>query len=60
MTKNIANWIPRLEAYLEAGILKPIEYQLVDGVGWEKVIQGIHDLENGKAAKKIVVRVQSK
>ncbi|KAH6971113.1 chaperonin 10-like protein [Ilyonectria sp. MPI-CAGE-AT-0026] len=59
VTKNIASWIPRLEAYLEAGTLKPIEYQLVDGLGWEKVIQGIHDLENGKAAKKIVVRVQS-
>lgn len=59
MTKNIASWIPRLEVHLEAGTLKPIEYQLVDGVGWEKIIQGIHDLENGKAAKKIVVRVQS-
>lgn len=59
MTKNIASWIPRFEAYLAEGTLKPIEYQVVEGVGWEKIIQGIQDLENGKAAKKIVVRVQS-
>ncbi|KAH6989998.1 chaperonin 10-like protein [Ilyonectria destructans] len=59
VTKDIASWIPGFEAHLAAGTLKPIEYQVVEGVGWEKIIQGIQDLEKGKAAKKIVVRVQS-
>jgi hypothetical protein len=49
--------IPNLEAHLEAGTLKPIAY-VSDGVGWDKVIEGIQKLENGKESKKIVVRVQ--
>ncbi|KAG7292856.1 hypothetical protein NEMBOFW57_002901 [Staphylotrichum longicolle] len=59
VTKDIASWIPTFETHLAAGTLKPIEYQVVDGVGWEKVIQGIQELESGKAAKKIVVRTQN-
>ncbi|KAK4129163.1 GroES-like protein [Parathielavia appendiculata] len=58
VTKEIASWIPTFETHLAAGTLKPIEYQLGDGVGWESVIRGIQDLEAGKAAKKIVVRIQ--
>ena len=38
--------------------MKPIEYEVVDGVGWDKVIQGIQKLENGNAARKIVVITQ--
>lgn len=59
VTKHIASWIPTFETHLAAGTLKPVEYQVVDGVGWESVIQGIKDLEAGKAAKKIVVRTQA-
>jgi hypothetical protein len=59
VTKDIASWIPTFEAHLAAGTLKAIEYQLANGVGWESVIQGIQDLEAGKAAKKIVVRTQA-
>lgn len=58
VTKDIASWIPVFEAHLAAGTLKPIGYQVVDGVGWEKVIEGIRELEGGKAASKIVVRTQ--
>ncbi|KAF4965825.1 hypothetical protein FSARC_6418 [Fusarium sarcochroum] len=54
VTSDISGWIPALEAHLAAGTLKPLEYQVIDGVGWDKVIQGINDLEGGKAAKKIV------
>jgi hypothetical protein len=59
VTKDIASWIPVFEAHLAAGTLKPIGYQVVDGVGWEKVIEGIRELEGGKAASKIVVRTQA-
>ncbi|KAM0560091.1 hypothetical protein ACHAPJ_004051 [Fusarium lateritium] len=58
VTSDISGWISSLEAHLAAGTLKPLEYQIVDGVGWDKVIQGIKDFEGGKAAKKIVVRTQ--
>ncbi|KAG5789072.1 hypothetical protein H9Q69_011860 [Fusarium xylarioides] len=54
ITSNIANWIPLLEKHIEAGTLKPLEHHVVDGVGWEKVIQGIQDMEGGKIGKKIV------
>lgn len=58
VTNAIASWIDTFETHLAAGTLVPLEYQLVAGVGWDKVIEGIQDLENGKAAKKIVVRTQ--
>ncbi|KAL4731747.1 hypothetical protein ACLX1H_000729 [Fusarium chlamydosporum] len=54
VTADISRWIPYIEAHLDAETLKPIEHQLVPGIGWEKVIKGIHDLEAGKAEKKIV------
>jgi hypothetical protein len=58
ITASIAKWIPDMEAYFEMGVLKPLEYQVMPGMGWEAVIAGIADLEAGKAAKKIVVKVQ--
>lgn len=58
MTRDIAGWIPTFEKHIAAGTLKPVEYQVVEGVGWESVIQGIQDLESGKAPKKLVVRIQ--
>lgn len=58
VTNAIASWINAFETHLAAGTLVPLEYQLAAGVGWEKVIEGIQDLENGKAAKKIVVKTQ--
>lgn len=58
ITSNIASWIPLLEKHIAAGTLKPLEHHVVDGVGWEKVIQGIQDMEGGKIGKKIVVRTQ--
>ncbi|KAH7154304.1 chaperonin 10-like protein [Fusarium sp. MPI-SDFR-AT-0072] len=58
ITSNIVSWIPFLEKHIAAGTLKPLEHHDVDGVGWEKVIQGIQDMEGGKIGKKIVVRTQ--
>ncbi|KAF5694406.1 hypothetical protein FDENT_1273 [Fusarium denticulatum] len=54
ITSNTASWIPLLEKHIAAGTLKPLEHHVVDGVGWEKVIQGIQDMEGGKFGKKIV------
>ncbi|KAF7554780.1 hypothetical protein G7Z17_g2678 [Cylindrodendrum hubeiense] len=58
VTKDIARWIPTFETHLATGTIKPTQYQVADGMGWETVIQGIQDLEDGKALKKIVARVQ--
>ncbi|KAF4958298.1 hypothetical protein FGADI_2464 [Fusarium gaditjirri] len=58
ITSDIAYWIPLLERHIAAGTLKPLEHHVVDGVGWEKVIQGIQDMESGKIGRKIVVRTQ--
>ncbi|KAL2137260.1 hypothetical protein VTI74DRAFT_4991 [Chaetomium olivicolor] len=58
VTRDIAGWIPTFEKHLASGTLKPLEYQVVDGVGWDKVIQGIRELEGGNTAKKIAVRTQ--
>lgn len=54
----ISSWIPALESHLASGKLRPLEYQAASGLGFDKVIEGIADLEAGKATKKIVVTVQ--
>lgn len=59
VTRDIASWIPSFEAHLAAGTIKPIAFQVIDGVGWKQVIQGMQDLTEGKANKKLVVRTQS-
>lgn len=58
MTRLIALWVSELEAHLAAGTLRPLEYQLVNVAGWEGVISGIQDLQAGRAAKKVVVKIQ--
>ena len=58
VTAHIASWIPDLEGHLASGALTPLEHQTQPGTGWEKVIEGIADFEAGKAARKIVVKVQ--
>jgi hypothetical protein len=47
-----------LEGHFEAGTIKPLEYELVDGLGWGRLIGGIRQLEDGKVSKKLVVKVQ--
>ncbi|KAL1850974.1 hypothetical protein VTK73DRAFT_9568 [Phialemonium thermophilum] len=58
VTTAIASWIPDFEAHLEAGSLVPLEYDLAPGAGWEQVIASLGDLESGKSAKKIVVKIR--
>jgi len=57
-TANAASWIPTLEGHLEKGTLKPLEYEVVDGKGWDAVIKGVAQLEAGGTTKKLVVRIQ--
>jgi hypothetical protein len=57
ITSDIASWVPWFERQLALGNLKTIEFETVNGTGWEKVIEGIKLLESGKASKKILVRV---
>lgn len=59
VTGKVAEWVPALEAHFQGGVLRPLDYHLVDGVGWEKVIDGIANMEAGKLPKKPVVKVQA-
>ena len=58
VASKFAEWIPVLEGHFQSGGLKPLDYHLVEGEGWEKVIEGIADMEAGKLPKKPVVKVQ--
>jgi hypothetical protein len=58
VTAQLASWIPDLEKHIANGAIKPLEYQLVDGKGWEAVIRAADTFENGGAERKLVVRVQ--
>jgi hypothetical protein len=58
VTSKFVEWIPVLEGHFQSGALKPLDYHLVEGEGWEKVIEGIADMEAGKLPKKPVVKVQ--
>ena len=55
----IAGMIRVFEKHIEAGTLRPLRsYQVLDGMGWDKIIEGIADMEAGKLSKKPVVKVQ--
>ncbi|KAK5660591.1 hypothetical protein OQA88_13151 [Cercophora sp. LCS_1] len=57
VTARVVEWVPVLEGHFASGALRPLDYHLVEGEGWEKVIEGIADMEAGKLAKKPVVKV---
>jgi hypothetical protein len=42
---------------LAAGTLRPLEYQLLDGEGWDKVIEAAEMLDSGKFSQKLAVTV---
>lgn len=54
---DIANVIPKLEKCLQKGYIKPMEYDLVEGVGVETVLKGIEIFKVQKSGvKKVVVK----
>lgn len=58
VTAKVAEMVPVFEGHFATGKLRPLDYHLVEGAGWDKVIEGIADMEAGKLPKKPVVKVQ--
>ena len=55
---NIARMIPELEKWIESGELEPMEYKLVDGVGFGPVLKGLEGFQGRKSdGKKLVIRI---
>jgi NADPH:quinone reductase-like Zn-dependent oxidoreductase len=59
ITAEFVEWIPIFEKNLESGVLRVLDFHLVQGEGWDKIIEGIADMEAGKLPKKPVVKVQN-
>jgi hypothetical protein len=59
VSKNLAAWIPVLEEYINTGMIKPLEYEVMEGTGWEAVINAVNLFEAGKVKTKAVIRLQS-
>lgn len=49
--------IPKLEEYLEAGLLRPLEYVQVGDVGVGEILKALDAFNNHKSGKKLVVRL---
>lgn len=55
---HIAALVAKLEKYVEKGALKPMEYEMVEGKGFESVLEGLKIFGGRKVdGKKLVVRV---
>ncbi|OBT88014.1 hypothetical protein VE02_02899 [Pseudogymnoascus sp. 03VT05] len=57
INKDIASMIPKLEEYLEAGLLRPLEYVQVGDVGVGEILKALEAFDNHKSGKKLVVRL---
>jgi hypothetical protein len=57
VTAQLTEWTPGLERHLAEGHIKPLEYELVQGKGWEAIVRAVQIFEKG-VDKKLVVRVQ--
>lgn len=58
VTEKTTSWIPVFERHIAGGALRPLEYQIVDGQGWEAVVEAAKLFGAGKAVKKLVVIVR--
>jgi hypothetical protein len=59
ITARIAEAVSAFQGLIDAGQLRPLDYHIVPGEGWEAVIGAIADMEAGKLPKKPVVKAQS-
>ncbi|KAI9149466.1 Zinc-type alcohol dehydrogenase-like protein-like protein [Paramyrothecium foliicola] len=50
--------VPFVEAYVNDGLVTPVEYDLFEKTGWEGLKDAMGFYSSGKATKKIVVKVQ--
>ncbi|OBT70025.1 hypothetical protein VE03_00458 [Pseudogymnoascus sp. 23342-1-I1] len=57
INKDIVGMIPKLEAYVEAGHLKPLDYVQVGDVGVGEILKALEAFNNRKSGKKVVVRL---
>jgi hypothetical protein len=58
VNSNIESFIPELETYLADGKLKPMEYEVVGGIGVGEVLTALEAFNTRKSSdKKIVVRI---
>ncbi|KFY06771.1 hypothetical protein V492_07747 [Pseudogymnoascus sp. VKM F-4246] len=57
INKDIAGMIPRLQEYLEAGQLKPLDYVQVGDVGVGEVLKALEAFNSHKSGKKLIVRL---
>ncbi|KFZ00211.1 hypothetical protein V500_01136 [Pseudogymnoascus sp. VKM F-4518 (FW-2643)] len=57
INKDIAGMVPKLETYLEAGQLKPLDYVKVGDVGVGEILKALDAFKNHKSGKKLVVRL---
>jgi len=59
ITAKIAEMVALFQAFISTGQLRPLDYHLVGGEGWDAIIAGIADMEAGKLPKKPVVKAQT-
>ena len=60
LNEAIASFVPMLEGLIEAGKLKPNEYQVIGKVGLESVIEALKEQQkNAGAGPKYLAQVQS-
>ncbi|RDL38343.1 GroES-like protein [Venustampulla echinocandica] len=60
VNKDIETYIPKLEQFLESGVVKPNEYEQVGDIGVEEVLKGLGAFKTRKNdGKKLVVRVSA-
>ena len=57
INRDIAALIVKLEPFLEAGQLKPLEYVKVGDVGVAEILKGIEAFTTHKSGKKLIVKV---
>lgn len=60
VNEDMVGMIPTLEAFVEKGLIKPMEYEQVGDVGVRGVLQGLESFKTRKNdGKKLVVRLSS-
>jgi hypothetical protein len=58
INRDITGFIPELEKYLESGALKPMEYEIIEGINFDPVMKGLEAFNTRKSdGKKLVVRI---
>ena len=58
ITAKVVEMVKAFEPYFESGELQALNYQLVDGKGWQAVVDALAAFEAGKFEKKAVIKVQ--